>query len=74
LQGDQLKMEYVPEKLRCKGTINGKHINWDNLTNGAVYESPFIKVKDRKMEVSNGREGYTIEFKNNTPVWKEVIK
>jgi hypothetical protein len=74
LQGEELIMEYVSEKLRCKATINGISVHWDDLTKGAVYESPFIKVKDGKMEVSNGREGYIVEFKNNTPVWKEVIR
>jgi hypothetical protein len=74
LQKEQLIMEYVPEKLRCKASINGKKIIWDQLTDGAVYESPFLKVKDGRMEISNGREGYIVEFYNDIPVWKEIIK
>ncbi|MFW6289736.1 MAG: hypothetical protein ACOC0R_02110 [Mariniphaga sp.] len=74
LTGDQLVMQYIPEMLRCKAVINGKDINWDNLTNGAVYESPFLKVKDGRMEISNGKEGYAVEIKNDNPVWEMIIK
>jgi hypothetical protein len=75
LEGEQLKMKYIPEKLRCEAEINGKKIDWDNFTDGAVYESPFVKVKNGKMEISNGKEGgYNLKFVGNTPHWKEITK
>ncbi len=70
LYGDKLEMEYIPEGLRCQAKINGKKQSWEKITKGAVYASPYIKVKDGKMEVSNGIEGYSVEFKNDVPVWK----
>jgi hypothetical protein len=70
LQNDKLEMQYIPEGLRCQAIINGKKQNWDKHTRGAVYDTPYIKVKNGKMMVSNGREGYSVEFIDDKPVWK----
>lgn len=72
LYGDKLEMQYIAEGLRCQAKINGKKQNWEKNTNGAIYESPFIKIKDGKMEVTNGREGYLVEFVNDIPVWEAL--
>ena len=65
-------MEYNPIGLRCNAIINGKKMNWDNFTDGAVYQSPYIKVKEGRMTVKNGIEGYTIDFTGEIPEWKEI--
>ena len=62
LNGDNIEMEYFPRGLRCKASINGESMDWDNFTNGAVYESPYIRVKNGIMEVTNGTEGYKVDF------------
>ena len=70
MDGDKIKMEYQPSGLRCAGWINNKKLDWDNFTDQAIYDSPYVKVKKGKMWINNGKEGYTVEFKNNRPVWK----
>jgi len=70
LEKDAMQMKYAPYSLRCKGWINGVALNWDNFTNNAVYDGRYIKVKNGKMWVNNGKEGYTVEFKKGRPVWK----
>ena len=72
--GEKLKMRYIPEKLRCEAVINGKKINWDNFTGGAVYDSPFVKVKNGKMKVTNGMQGYSVKFEGNMPIWKKITE
>lgn len=72
LHGDNMQMEYNPIGLRCNAIINGKKMNWDNFTDGAVYQSPYIKVKEGRMTVKNGIEGYTIDFTGEIPEWKEI--
>lgn len=72
LSGDLLEMQYNPEGLRCLAKINGRKQDWDNFTRGAVYDSPYVKVKNGKMEITNGSEGYLVEIINGVPVWKEL--
>ncbi|MFW5877845.1 MAG: hypothetical protein ACOCUP_01905 [bacterium] len=71
LSGDEMEMKYFPEGLRCGARINGKTVNWDDFTHGAVYESPYLKVKDGKIIISNGTEGYSVEIIDGVPVYKE---
>jgi len=74
LGSDQLKMVYRPEGLRCKGFINGKEQNWDGFTNGAVYESPYLKIKQGIMQVTDGKSGYTVNFTGSRPVYTTLKK
>ena len=67
--GDKVNMSYQPAGLRCKATINGVEQNWNNHTQGAVYDSPYIKVKNGVMEIRDGREGYRVDFTGNLPKW-----
>ena len=72
LAGDNMNMTYRPDRLRCDAVINGDTQHWDSFTNGAIYESPYIKVKDGRMEINNGKIGYAVEFVNGKPVWKRM--
>ena len=72
LNGDLLEMIYRPEGLRCIAFVNGEKQDWDHYTNGAVYESPFLKVKDGIMKVTDGREGYEVDFRGNIPLVKPM--
>lgn len=65
-------MIYRPAGLRCEATINGQKQNWDDHTAGAVYESPYIKVRDGVMEITDGREGYRVDFTGNLPKWSKL--
>jgi hypothetical protein len=71
IAGEKLKMKYIPEKLRCEAVINGNKINWDNFTGGAVYDSPFVKVKNGKLEVSNGMQSYSVKFEGEILIWEK---
>ena len=71
IDGDNLKMEYLPFSLRCAGWINDKKLDWDDFTNSAVYDSPYVKVKNGTIWINNGTKGYTVEFKKDRPVWKD---
>ena len=72
LGGDKLKMIYRPEGLRCRGFINGKEQNWDQLTHGAVYESQYLKIKQGIMQVSDGKSGYRIDFTGSRPIYTSL--
>ena len=70
--GDKLNMVYQPMGLRCVATINGEQQNWDKHTSGAVYEGPYVKIGNGVMEVTDGREGYRVDFTGNTPKWRKL--
>jgi hypothetical protein len=72
IAGDKMEMKYQPGGLRCEAMINGKKQDWDNFTDGAVYISPYINVKNGKMTLSNGTNSYSIKFKENTPEWRQI--
>ena len=72
IHGDKVNMIYRPEGLRCEATINDQKQNWDDHTAGAVYESPYIKVRDGIMEITDGREGYRVDFTGNLPKWSKL--
>lgn len=71
LSGEELRMKYQPDGLRCRAWINGQEQRWDSFTNGAVYESPYLKIRDGVMLVSDGNKSYQIDFRGNTPVFHE---
>jgi hypothetical protein len=70
LQGDLLDMQYDPADLRCKGAINGKKINYSRWANGAVYQSPYVQIKDGLMRFSDGKNSYQINCRGARPVFK----
>lgn len=72
LRGDKVNMIYQPAGLRCKATINGKEQDWDNHTKGAVYESPYVKIKNGVMEINDGVDGYRVDFKGDWPRWRKT--
>jgi hypothetical protein len=70
LQGDALMMQYDALDLRCKGSINGKPIDYNHWANGAVYESPSVQVKNGVMVFNDGKEGYSLDCRGERPVFK----
>jgi hypothetical protein len=70
LGGDNLWMQYEPADLRCSGSINGKPIDYANWANGAVYESPYVKIKGGLMQFNDGKAGYLIDCRGERPVFK----
>ena len=72
LVGDLLELNYQPKGLRGQGKINGKAQHWDQLTQGAVYLSPYVEIKNGVMRISDGQESYQVDFTGSMPVWKEL--
>jgi hypothetical protein len=55
-----LDAEYRPDALRCRGTIDGVRVDWDNWANGGVHDSPYVRIGHGAMHFSDGREGYQV--------------
>jgi hypothetical protein len=70
LYGDEIKMVYRAEGLRCEAVINGKIQDWNRYTAGAVYESPYLKVKAGKMWLSDGKHAYTVKIHGHKIQWQ----
>jgi hypothetical protein len=70
LRGDALIMQYDALDLRCRGSINGKTIDYSRWANGAVYESPFVQIGNGMMRISDGREGYLIDCRGERPLFQ----
>ena len=70
--GDHLVLDYQPTELRPRGIINAEPVDWSTWADGGVYESPYLKIKDGRMWVSDGREAYTMEFTGALPVWQSA--
>jgi hypothetical protein len=69
LAGDEIRMQYFPQGLRPVASINNNWIDWENFTDGAVYISPYVSVKDGIMQISNGKDSYSIDFTEDLPVF-----
>lgn len=67
LYDDDLVMTYNPKKLRADGVINAEKMDYENWNNGAVYSSPYIRIENGKMKVSDGIDQYTVEL-NGTEI------
>ena len=72
IDGDDLDMQYNPSGLKAIGQINGEPLNFDNWIEGAVYESPYLKVKEGIMEVTDGQAGYQVDFRARQPVYRPL--
>jgi hypothetical protein len=67
LQGNKIEMQYHNTGLRAAGKINGRTIDYEKWANGGVYQSPYIVVKNGILRISNGKEGYAIDFRKDEP-------
>ncbi len=70
--GVALRMQYQAESLRCTGSINGQALDFSDWASGGGYQSPYITTSDGKMTVTDGQEGYTVDYSNLTPVYREL--
>lgn len=62
MQGNTLKMKYNPTGLRASAWLNGKAIDYANWANGGVYDSPYVKLRNGVLTVSDGSEQFSIDF------------
>ena len=71
ITGDQLEMQYNPQGLKAQGQINGQLLDFENWNDGAVYDSPYLKIKEVILQVKDAKQGYTIDFTGEKPVYRE---
>lgn len=69
--GATLEMYYQAEGLRCNGSINGELLKFSDWTSGG-YESRYISTGNGKMTVTDGKEGYTVDYSKLTPAYQEL--
>ncbi len=65
--GPVLEMEYQSEGLRCRGTINGEALNFEQWADGKAYRSPNLMSGQEQMTISDGKQAYTIDFRAKQP-------
>lgn len=70
--GDALFMQYQPESLRCTGSINGQTLDFTDWADGGAYQSPYISTGKGKMKLTDGQQGYMVDYSSLTPVYQEL--
>jgi hypothetical protein len=70
ITGDKLVMQYDATDLRCRGTINGRLLDYAKWADGAVYQSPYVEIKNGIMRISDGKEGYVVDCSGERPVFE----
>ena len=71
LTGDTLRLDYQPAALRPRAEVNGTALDWKNWADGAVVDSPYLKIKAGKMWISDTRTAYELDYTGAAPVWRE---
>ncbi len=69
---EALRMQYQPESLRCTGSINGQALDFTDWVNGGAYQSPYVTTGDGKMMLTDGQQGYMVDYSSLTPVYQEL--
>jgi len=64
---ERMEMNYNQLGLSCKAVLNGVKQNFARFTDGAVYQSPYLNIKNGKMNVSDGKLSYTVDFTGQIP-------
>jgi len=64
---ERMMMTYNQLGLCCKASLNGVKQNFARFTEGAVYQSPYLNVKNGIMKVSDGKLTYTVDFTGQDP-------
>ena len=70
--GTALRMQYQPEGLRCTGSINGQALDFTDWANGGGYQSPYVIIGNGKMMLTDGQQGYTVDYSSLAPVYQEL--
>lgn len=69
LQKEVLHMQYIDTGLRARAGINGVNVDYDKWADGYVYNSPYVKSKDGILYVTDGEEGYKVDYTGTKPVY-----
>jgi hypothetical protein len=72
LLGDEIHLAYRGEALRPGARINGRDVDWDQWAGGGVYESPYLRIRDGLLWISDGAEAYEMDCSGPVPVWRNA--
>jgi len=71
-KANTIEIEYQSTGLRAKGKINNKRIDYSKWADGGVYKSPYVQLKNGLLQINDGKAGYTVEWKDNLPVYRPM--
>jgi hypothetical protein len=69
LSGRAIDMQYNPRADYALVHVDDKAVDLDSWQ---LYESPYITCENSIMTVSNGNQGYVIDFRDDLPVYSEL--
>ena len=72
LAGDTLDVTHDDHGLRCRAAVNGHPVDWDRWAGGNVYDSPYLKVGQGRMVVTDGHDGYEMRADSDTMAYRPV--
>ncbi len=62
---------YNHSDLRCSGRINRRILDYGKWADGAVYQSPYVQIKDGVMRFTDGADAYRIDCRGDRPKFLE---
>jgi hypothetical protein len=64
-----IELDYQPAELRPRGRVNGSELDWAHWANGAVVESPYLRIANGRLWLSDGQEAYEMTYTSDKPEW-----
>lgn len=72
MDGTELEVTHDSGAFRCRAAVGGRRVDWEGWCRGGVYESPYLKVGQGRMVVTDGREGYEMRADENGLEYRAV--
>ncbi len=72
LDGSRMTFDYQEQRLRCRGTVNGEELDYENWNDGFVYRSPCLTIGEGRMWLYDGEEGYMVDYRGSAPVYRTI--
>ena len=62
-------MQYQKGQKRAAVTINGQVLSFENW---GIYDGPYLEHRDQKLKVTDGKEGFIVDFTGDLPVYRAL--
>jgi hypothetical protein len=69
MAGDTIRMRHVKDAPQAEVQINGEAVEYDNWP---VFGGPYVYLDGSVLRVSDGRDGYVVDFTGNLPVYNRL--
>jgi hypothetical protein len=63
-------MDYQADQLKAKSWVNRKMLDFENWNKDAVYSGPFLNIKAGVFQISDGSQGYQVDFTRKKPIYQ----